>query len=39
MEYIISMILFAVIVLIAQTEVQSDNTMGECKFKNVFYIS
>lgn len=30
--------MFAVIVLIAQIEVQSDNTMGERKFKNILYV-
>ena len=39
MEYIISIILLAVIVFIAQTEVYSDNTVGEYKFKNVLNIS
>ena len=39
MAYIISIILLAVIVFIAQTEVYSDNTVGEYKFKNVLNIS
>jgi len=39
MEFIISIISIAVIVFIAQTEVYSDNTVGECKFKNVHVLN